>query len=262
MGMPSRITLTELLITVAVLAIAFFALCYAMHYQRTEARRIYCRNNLNQLAKGVATYNNEMNPAYPWPVGRAGCGTRAAPDFGGAEWLAALYWTLVIPDPQVYLCPGSPDSNQFGRALGSLGTPGGRPLPSTAVSYAAPGADSFGIYQASKLKMGRSSAAPKVPVPPDFPQNESMACDDFGIYQASKLKVNPSYAASRLPIPYDFPGNEPMACDDTEEPINHGSRDNGGMNVLFFDSHVEWWTHERVDLERGVGTGELVHLRN
>jgi len=34
------------------------------------------------------------------------------------------------------------------------------------------------------------------------------------------------------------------------------------MDVLFFDGHVEYWTHERVDLERGVGTGELEHLRN
>ncbi len=79
---------------------------------------------------------------------------------------------------------------------------------------------------------------------------------------ASKTGKGASYAKSRIAPRDDFPSSAPMACDDTQEPINHGEKDNGGMNVLFFDSHVEWWTHERVDLERGVGTGALVHLRN
>ncbi len=36
------------------------------------------------------------------------------------------------------------------------------------------------------------------------------------------------------------------------------------MSVLFFDSHVEYWTHTRVDLEHGVGMRdtELSRLMN
>jgi len=36
------------------------------------------------------------------------------------------------------------------------------------------------------------------------------------------------------------------------------------MSVVFFDSHVEFWTHEKIDLERGGGMrGEpLWRLRN
>jgi len=62
----------------------------------------------------------------------------------------------------------------------------------------------------------------------------------------------------------DFPPNEPMASDDTEGTINHGTRDEGGMHVLFFDSHVEFWTNTKIDLERGVGMkgGPLWRLRN
>lgn len=53
-----------------------------------------------------------------------------------------------------------------------------------------------------------------------------------------------------------------MACDGTQPPINHGRKDNGGMSVLFFDSHVEYWTNTKVDLERGVGRGDLCALMN
>jgi hypothetical protein len=34
------------------------------------------------------------------------------------------------------------------------------------------------------------------------------------------------------------------------------------MAVLFFDSHVEFWTHTKVNLEQGVGEGDLIALRN
>ncbi len=106
-------------------------------------------------------------------------------------------------------------------------------MPPNAVSYAAMGDVSVGIYMVSKLGRGAGYATSKI----------AIHCDEF-------------------PVPIARCSETPTACDDTEAPINHGGARNGGMNVLFFDSHVEWWTHERVDLERGVGMGELVHLRN
>ncbi|HUT36505.1 MAG TPA: type II secretion system protein [Planctomycetota bacterium] len=217
------LTLAELLIGVFALAIAASLLCYGVHSHRDEAMRIRCRNNLNQLAKGMETYLNDR--FYPWPVGRAGCGTRANPDFGGAEWLATLYWTKILPDPYVFLCPASPDDNGDGKELGDRGCPGNKPLSEDAVSYAGMGDRSVGIYLVSK----QAKAA--------------------------------SYATSKLGIRDDFPPNEPMACDDTEGSINHGSPQSS-MNVLFFDSHVEYWTHEKVDLETGVGRGDLCAMRN
>ncbi|MBM4037464.1 MAG: DUF1559 domain-containing protein [Planctomycetes bacterium] len=233
MSRRGTVTLAELLAVVGALAIAATILGVAVSRQRAareEARRIQCRRNLTHLATGMVTYTGEYgdNRFYPWLAGRPGCGTAANPQFGGAEWLASLHWGRypIVPDPLVYVCPSSADDNEKGVLLGSIGCPGGKPLPPQAVSYA-------GMHDRS-----------------------------VGIYVASKRGRGASYATSKLAIRDDFPPDVPMACDDTEEPINHGSRDNGGMNVLFFDSHVEWWTHERVDLERGVGTGELVHLRN
>ncbi len=56
----------------------------------------------------------------------------------------------------------------------------------------------------------------------------------------------------------DFPPNEAMSCDDTQGGINHGEATNGGMSILFFDSHVEFKTAAEVDItsEHGsVGQG-------
>ncbi|HUT36507.1 MAG TPA: hypothetical protein VNE39_23670 [Planctomycetota bacterium] len=237
MASGSGIKLSHILVPVGILLVIVLVagmFMPALNVCREDSRRIRCRNNLNQLAKGMATYLNECgeNDCYPWPAGRPGCGTVANPDFGGAEWLASLYWTRIIPDPGVYNCPSSPDSNEQGKMLGSVGCPSGKRLDLQAVSN---------LQAVSYAAFGNRSV---------------------GIYMVSKQGKAPGYAKSSLAVREDFPANEPMACDDTDEPINHGERDNGGMAVLFFDSHVEYWTHTRVDLETGVGQGDLCALRN
>ncbi|MCP4639489.1 MAG: prepilin-type cleavage/methylation domain-containing protein, partial [bacterium] len=54
--------LTELFIVVAVLALLLVLAGYcvsALFRAKDESRRIRCRNNLNQIAKGMATYISE-----------------------------------------------------------------------------------------------------------------------------------------------------------------------------------------------------------
>jgi len=197
-------TLIELLVVIAIIAILAGMLLPALARAREEARRIRCRNNLNQLAKGFATYLNEHgdNRFYPCPLGR---GTTAT-TYNGAEWLASLYWSGVVPDPGVFICPSSPDTNEAGADMGTH----------KAVT-------SFGSQTVSYAGMHYDSLT-----------------DTDG-------------AAISGAIRDDFPPNMPMGSDDTQGSINHGEEDNGGMAILFFDSHVEFKTNTELDLNEGVG---------
>jgi prepilin-type processing-associated H-X9-DG protein len=117
-----------------VLVMAILALMLVCEVRRAErgALLIRCRGNLARLAKGMMTYSLDIGNKqwYPCPLGRG----RDPSDYNGAEWLAMLYWTGVVPEPRVFLCPSSGDTNAEGAHLGDTGT--SADFGSQTVSYA------------------------------------------------------------------------------------------------------------------------------
>jgi hypothetical protein len=161
-----RVTVTELVVVVIVLAVLASMLVPALRRSREEARRIRCPHHLIELAKGMAMYLEAYGDKrwYPCPLGRG----QTPGNYNGAEWLASLYWTRVVPDPSVFICPASPDDNDDGHQLGC-----DRAIPglfgSQTVGYA-------GMHYYSM----RDDAGNPVPgaIPADYPPNLPMACDD------------------------------------------------------------------------------------
>ncbi len=197
-----KITLAELLITLGIIVVLAWLVLLPMRRHASAARQARCRNNLNQLAKGMATYLGEYGDGrfLMYPLGRC----RKPDGFAGAEWLASLYWVQDIPDPGVFLCPSAPDENNGGKDIGRHGPPPA--FGSRTVSYA-------------------------------------------GLHYRSFTGVD----SRPLPIYDDLPPFEPTVSDDTEGAVNHSERGHGGMNVLFFDSHVEFITRDKLDPRTAVG---------
>ncbi|MBL7224270.1 MAG: prepilin-type N-terminal cleavage/methylation domain-containing protein [Candidatus Brocadiae bacterium] len=156
------LTLAELILTLAVLAVLILVLVPTLIWRREESRRIRCRTNLNQLAKAFATYTWDRW-FYPCPLGR---GT-VPNDYNGAEWLAALHWSGIVPEPSVFLCPTSGDTNRDGVDIGTHHAPAA--FGTQTVSYA-------GMHYHSQTNASGASIAGAIPE--HFPPNMPMGSDD------------------------------------------------------------------------------------
>ena len=145
-------TLTDLLVVIGVVLIVAGGLLLPIQAASQErSRALECRNNLKQLAVAMAMYVDTYggHKFYPYLKDQE----------NGAEFLAMAYWSTIVSEPSVFICPDSQDYNTKGRDLGTQTShPKGRVWERT-VSYA------------SRVRGERA-------LTDTFPGSTSLACDD------------------------------------------------------------------------------------
>jgi prepilin-type processing-associated H-X9-DG protein len=97
---------------------------------RGEARKVRCSASLSQIGKAMAMYLNTLgrNSFYVVP----------AKAFRGDAWLVSLYWSGIIMERRVFICPGTDDD--YARIPATQALAGdltrAEAIPSGAISYA------------------------------------------------------------------------------------------------------------------------------
>ena len=233
LGLKPRSLLHALLVVLGGLVVLCLVLP-PLRPSRELDRIMNCKNNLKNLGIALVQYIDERGDHryYPYPAGRPG----VPDDYNGKHFLAMLWWTDIVSDPSIFLCPSSTDDNRKGADLGVRD----------------------GQYLATDIGgIGQTSTAAPAEIPkPRWTEHDPMN-NHYISYASKGWKVsflpNSRADASRSVLTDQFPSDTVIACDDTLDPPNHPN----GFCVLFADSHVDFLSGTRFSVsEEGDADGK------
>jgi prepilin-type processing-associated H-X9-DG protein len=97
---------------------------------RDESRKVRCASNLSMIGKGMSMYLNTLGGDVFYSV--------PAHAFRGDAWLASLYWSGIVVERRVFVCPSTDDDHSMipptQAAAGDLNSADA--IPSGTISYA------------------------------------------------------------------------------------------------------------------------------
>jgi len=115
----------NIIVGVVILAVLVFLILPAT--TRHPVPALSCKNHLRQLGVALQCYIDGPGGGrfYPYPtqdknyVAPTGNNLKQGEGFSGASFLAALYWSGVITEPNIFICPSTSDDNHLGIDLGT-----------------------------------------------------------------------------------------------------------------------------------------------
>jgi len=255
-------TLIELLVVVSIIALLVSILLPALGKAREQAKRVYCANNLKQIATAMNMYALENRNQYP-PYGRY----NATTDTWADDWLwdCTYYMTdLVLAsggDRKTMYCPSEPsrDNDNFWWydqvAWGSVTPPvkpddevqgEGRKTTNRVIGY---------ISMIDPLTPRTS-----LPLSPQPPQKRWVRKNTVPYPSEAELymdivlsnNANPDLTTTSFS---DVRGGSYTMWGITDR-TNHlvSKEDPAGGNIAFVDNHVDWRTYDDMVVRRNYGT--------
>ena len=120
-------TIIELLVVIAIIGVLAGMLLPALGGARKEAQLAKCKSNLRGIGQAMALYMSRFGQYVSYPV----------PDengFRGDAWLASLYWSGLLQNPELFHCPSTGDNGTLSASW---------PVNMNAVDAVAPDAVSY-----------------------------------------------------------------------------------------------------------------------
>jgi len=259
--MKKALTLTELLISIAIIVLLILILLPALKRARDNRIRAACANNLRQIGQAMFIYSNDYDDYFPRAAGPNSIwGTTpnwhadnraeafALDDGPGAASISASFYLLVKHSdapPEFFMCPTDTSATEFipadygvrNRELVDLWDFGPNPSDHVSYAYHLP----YGPY----------------PLRPTNPPGMAVAADRSPWLEAPGYPVRP---------PSDLAAFDPGGAGKTLKQANSLIHQQDGQNVVFNDGHAAFETtgdcglkndniytsHNGPDIQRGT----------